>query len=163
MANIRNIKDLLKYVNSDTGKQRIMSDVNVRKALNSELERLQRYLIEEINAYLDSYSPVQYQRTGAWLESIKVNPIQQNGKEYSASITFEDSLAYHDSLFGGEQGYVPWLFEVGYHWDESKQPRIPRLSDFDGIHYIKRSVERWNRDNKFGFKIAVYHGDERYI
>lgn len=163
MADFRNMKELQNLLNTDAGKQKMLSDASVRKALNSELERLQRYLIEEINAYLNSYSPVEYQRTGAWLESIRVNEIQKVGNEYSASITFDDEFAYHDSLFEGEQGYVPWLFEVGWHWDQSKQPRIPRLSDFEGTHYIKRSVERWNQDNRFGFKIAVYHGDERYI
>lgn len=165
MIDIRSIKDLEKILNSDAGKQFIMNDKSIRKALDSEMQRLQRYLIEEINAYLDSYQPIQYQRTGAWLESIRVNPIQMVGNTYSISLTFDDEFAYHSSYLGNDQpdGYVPWLMEVGWDIRDKFGGRDNRFTRFEGSHYIKKAVERWNQDNKLGFTISVFRGDERYI
>lgn len=154
------VKELAKYVESTRGTTYLMDKANIRRALQSEMERLQRYLTEEINEHLNSYKPIQYERTGAWLESIRVNPIVQVGNTYTISLTFDDEQAYHPSAIGGEDGYVPWLFEVGY---KDKSYDTPHFKGFKGLGYIKEAVRRWNNDNRFGFSLIVYHGDERYI
>jgi hypothetical protein len=160
MPAFNNLNELAKYV-SGKGASSIINQTNIKAALISEAERLQRYLIEEIDNHFMSFQPQYYHRTGAWLESIRVNPPEQIGNEYSISITFDDNFAYHPSVVpGGEEGYVPWLMEVGW---KDRNYETPHFDGFKGTHYIKNAVERWNRDNKFGFEIRVYHGDERYI
>jgi len=156
---IRNNKDLGKYLEGVKKKYDIMSDQKLRSALNNEMERLQRYLIEEINDHYNSYEPTQYKRTGAWLESITVNPIVKTATGYSVSLTFDEGFAIHQGVTG-EPAYVPWLMEVGW---KNTSYETPHFEGFKGTHYIKNAVERWNRDNRFGFQIRVYHGNERYI
>ncbi|WP_010498386.1 hypothetical protein [Paenibacillus elgii] len=160
MPTFNNLADLNKFLSSAIGQQLLFNQDSIKRALQSEAERLQKYLIEEIDKHLMSYQPIEYERTGAWLESIRVNPAKRVGNEFSISITFDDQFAYHTSAIGGEDGYVPWLMEVGWK-DHSKQ--TPHFKGFKGTHYIKNAVERWNQDNKFGFEIRVYHGKERYI
>jgi hypothetical protein len=157
---IRNIKDLAKYLNSPEGQSKLINQSNIKQALNSEAQRLQTYLVEEINDHLNNFIPEYYHRTGAWLESIRVNPVQQIGNAFIITITFDDEFAYHPSVAGGDDGYVPWLMEVGW---KNHDYKTPHFQGFEGTHYIKKAVERWNADNKFGFHISVYHGDERYI
>jgi hypothetical protein len=161
MPDFRSLADIEKHFGSNKGKSELISQENIKSALISETERLQRYLIEEINNHLDNFTPTIYKRTGAWLESIRINPPVLIGDQYSMSITFDDNFAYHPSVVpNGEPGYIPWLMEDGW---KDKSYIDPHFDGFSGTHYIKNAVERWNNDNKFGFKITVYHGDEIYI
>ncbi|MCM3274164.1 hypothetical protein [Paenibacillus elgii] len=160
MPTFNSVADLNRYLSSSNGQQMLFNQDSIKRALQSEAERLQKYLIEEIDKHLMSYQPIEYHRTGAWLESIRMSPVKRVGNEFIISITFDDQFAYHPSVIGGEDGYVPWLMEVG--WKDHSYS-TPHFKGFKGTHYIKNAVERWNRDNKFGFKIRVYHGKERYL
>lgn len=155
---IRNNKDLKKYLENYAKTQELVNDTQIRRALQSEIERLQRYLYDEVNNHYNNFTPEVYKRTGNWIESITVNPIVRDSSGYSVSITFDDSLAWHNTT--GEAGYIPWLMEVGWK-DNSFE--TPHFLGFKGVHYIKNAVERWNNDNKFGFVISVWNGNERYI
>lgn len=161
MATFKNLKELSKFIKSSSGSQAVLADANVRRDLQNEMDRLQRYLIEEMNDHYESYSPEYYQRTGAWLESIRVNPIEKIGNSYSMSLTFDDNFAYHPSVVNGDRnGYIPWLLEVGW---KSHSYSTPHFDGFKGTHYIRNAVDRWNKNNKFGFVIRVFHGNEQYI
>jgi len=160
MSTFNNLNELSKYLDSVNGQQSVFNQDSIKRALQSEIERLQKYLIEEINKHLMSYKPKEYQRTGSWLESIRVNPIKRIGNEFSISITFGDEFAYHPSSIDGEDGYVPWLMEVGW---KDRSYSTPHFDGFQGTHYIKNAVERWNRENRFGFNVKVFRGTKRYI
>lgn len=161
MVDIKNIKQLEKYINSHAGTAYVLNDPEIKKNLQSEMNRLQRYLTEEIVRHYNSFTPEYYHRTGAWIESIRVNPIKRDGVGWSISLTFDDDMAYHPSVVpGGEDGYVPWLMEVGW---KDRNYETPHFDGFKGTHYIKNAVERWNKNNRFGFTISVYRGNERYL
>jgi hypothetical protein len=163
MANkdFTSLKDLEKYLNSNKGQSQLLNQLNIKGALNSEMEKLHKYLLEEMDSHYSSFKPMYYERTGAWIESITISPVKQVGNTFSATITFDDNFAYHPSVTPkGEDGYVPWLMEVGW---KDKSHRTPHFDGFSGTNYIKNAVDRWNKTNKFGFTISVYHGNERYI
>lgn len=137
----------------------------VYKVLKTEANRLERFLRDEIENYLSSYKPKVYKRTGDLLRSLRVSepfPYSISGS-FAIKVYFESSLAYHPSLFGGRSGYVPILLDKGWHWSENKRPRIYRLSDFDGIHFIKRAVKRFQSSNKLKLKVLVINGGDEYL
>lgn len=161
MKKFKNIKDLAAYLNSPQGKSMIIKQTNLVEIINREVHRLYRYLIEEMDKHYASFSPEHYHRTGAWYESIQVHPVRQVGDAFVAKITFVDEFAFHPSVVpGGEDGYVPWLMEVGW---KDRSHSTPHFDGFRGTHYIKKAVERWNRDNRLGLTVRVYRGNERYL
>jgi len=161
MPEFRSLEELANYFNKN--QQNVLSNQNTLVVLEEETQKLAQYIEEEIQNYLSSYVPTVYERTGNWLNSVKISPIVQEGEYLTAIITFDERLANHPSLFNGEEGYVPWLMEVGWHWSMDKPHRTYRLSDFEGIQYIRRAVERFNSENKYGIKVSVVHNGEIYI
>lgn len=162
MPEFKNLSDLSKYVDKQQGNITV-NKVQLTQILERELKRLEGYIKEEIQNYLNSYTPTVYERTGNWMESVRISPVTQVGNYLQASIYFDNALANHPSLFGGEPGYVPWLMEVGWHWRDDKQPRTYRLSDFEGTHYIAKAVERFNSENRHGIKVTVTYNGKKYI
>jgi len=165
MKKFNSLSEIQNHLNTSEGMNLLLTSSNISYALQSEAERLQKYLVEEIDDYYNdgSYKPKVYERTGRWLESIKITSPIQIGNKFSISITFDESLANHPSWLGQEDGYVPWLMELGWDIRDKFNGADNRFTHFEGTHYIYRACQRWNRDNKFGFKITVLHGNERYI
>lgn len=164
MATFNNLRDLENYVNSQQGQNAFLDEKQIRKVLNDAGRTLEKYLKEELQKYFNSYDPVEYVRTGDTLKSIKVGqPKKISINEWSLEITFDDGLANHPSVFGQEDGYTPWLLEVG--WDISGKVGYsrPMFTEHKGTQYIKKAVNRFNKSNPHGLKVTVERNGERYI
>jgi hypothetical protein len=160
------IEEQLKNIAKQMGNVKISNGFDVSKFLKQEGERLKKYIEEEIAIYKTSYTPKIYIRTGNWENSMELGNPYQDGNNMIIEIRFNPVLANHPSVIHPEdesqQGYVPWLMEVGWHWHKPHKV-IPRFTDFEGTQYIKKAVERYNANNPYGFKIKVYHDNKQYI
>lgn len=81
------------------------TDAEAIRVLTAEGKKLERIARKVWQQYMASYSPKEYRRTGKSLRAIKLKGIKNHGGGmYSIELTWENSLAYHDS----------WLYTEGY-------------------------------------------------
>ena len=93
-----------------------------------------------------------------WQTALDIMETKVTGQAISITIGFHPELAYHPSYLDEdkyEQGYVPWLMEVG--WDiRDKIHANNRFTHFKGIHYIKNAVKAFRKNNRYGLTVRVY-------
>lgn len=136
----------------------ISSTQDFKSRMRKEGDRLRRYLQEEIQAYYDSYTPMYYERTYDWLNSVRVSDPYVEDGAMKVKIYFDDNLAYHPSVMGQEDGYIPWLYEVGFRTRLDSVKSIYRFTNYEGFHPVLKAMNRYNSDNPLGFKIIVQTG-----
>jgi hypothetical protein len=164
MAIFNNVTELKNWINTQHGQNSVLDDNHIRKILSDAGKELEKLMIEELDIYFASYQPKVYQRTGRTVESIRVGePIKININQWQLNITFDESLANHPSVMGQEDGYVPWLLEVGWTIEDKVHPSRPMFTNHPGTHYIQKAVERFNANNPYGLIVTVEHNGERYI
>lgn len=164
MPTFNNVRELKKWIESQHGQGSVLNDDNVRKILQDAGRELEGYLKAELNAYFSSYDPKVYKRTGNTMKAIQVGePKRINANEWSLEITFDDGLANHPSVFGQEDGYTPWLLEVGWNIEDKVGYSRPMFTDHPGTEYIKKAVAKFNASNPHGLKVTVEHNGNRYI
>lgn len=158
MPTFSNLKDLEKYVNNqnNSSKLNILTSGQLMKVLEREGERLKGYLEEEVQNYYNSYSPTVYTRTYNFLNSVRITPVFQEGNNLTVKIYFDEGMATHDSIFGGEDGYVPTLLEYGWQVKSDKVPNYYHLKYYEGFHFVDKAIEKYNRGNPNGFKIVKH-------
>lgn len=157
----KNIKELEKYMGSENGTQMMFTDSQIKKILREEARRLENYLKYELEKYFESYDPVEYTRTGYTVQSIRVGQPQKYGNYlWGIEIYFDDGLANHPSYIAQDQpdGYTPWLLEVGWNIENKVGFSRPMFTKHPGTGYITKAIERFNKNNKYGFKIEVKGG-----
>ncbi|UUV46971.1 neck protein [Bacillus phage vB_BanS-Thrax5] len=108
------------------------TDAEAIRVLTAEGKKLERIAKQVWRSYLGSYSPKQYVRTGRSLQAIKLKGIKVLGKGlYSIELTWENSLAYHDSYIY-KQGYTSKnvkghsIMLIGTRWHSAKLERVYR-------------------------------------
>lgn len=166
MTTFNNISDLKKWVNSQNGQNSVLNENQIRQVLTEAGQELHKLMVEELNAYYQSYEPTVYQRTGNTVDSIRVGKPQKISiNEWSLGITFDEALANHHSYIGSNQpdGYTPWLLEVGWNIEDKVQPSRPMFTNHPGTHYITKAVQKFNASNTHGLKVIVEHNGQRYI
>ena len=103
------------------------------KELKEAADALKGFLLSHIKRYFDSYSPVIYQRSGEFLNSIMVEITKDSGK-LRARVYFDSSKTIRDSFFdGGAQGDTVLLLDRG--WQVQKDvwfKDIEHFGYFDG-------------------------------
>lgn len=165
MADFRDMNRLSNFMNNTASGRAVLSNY-INNLMKSEARRLEEYIKTEISRYLSSYTPVVYERTMNWFNSLRVGePTINTSGSTQIRIYFDPVMAYHPSIIGENQpdGYVPWLMEVGWKLPESIQPGRYRFTYFEGTQVIKKAVERYNSSNPYGIRVNVYYGDEKYI
>lgn len=138
------------------------SNSGIGKNVKNEVDRLKDCIQQEIDNYYTSYSPTVYHRTDNLKNSLVVLQTQ-NG----FSITFDERLAYHDSVvYEDAQTYVPLLIEDGWHWNKPHQ-KIDRFTDFSGYPFVENGVKKYLQSAPKGVSIKIhkktYYGDETEI
>lgn len=152
MPNFNSLSELAKYIGSPAGQQTVFGQKDVRKALREAAVLLEKIMHEELEAYYASYSPTVYERTYGLLNSLRISPITQVGNELYISVYFDRDAATHPSIFGGESGYVAQLLNEGWKWNNDIG--INHLSHYSGFHFVEKSIEQFNSQNRWGFKIS---------
>ncbi len=160
MPTFKNLKELEKYINNQNNGTKLnnFTGGQLVKILEKEGNRLKDYLEDEIQNYYNSYSPTVYQRTYNFLNSVRITPVLQEGNQLTIKIYFDENMATHDSIFGGEDGYVPILLEYGWQWKNGM--KIEHLSTYEGFHFVDKAIERYNSNNPYKFKI-VKHAEHK--
>ncbi|WP_342421913.1 hypothetical protein [Paenibacillus sp. FSL E2-0178] len=149
---VNNLNELAKQISSPTGKQMVFGQENIRKALREATSLFEKILKEEVQAYYDSYKPVNYERTYGMRDSLRVSPITMVGNELQISIYFDRAQSTHPSIFGGEPGYPAGLINDGWAWG-SQSVNIYRLSRYEGFHFVEKAMARFESQNRWGFRV----------
>ncbi|UUV46703.1 neck protein [Bacillus phage vB_BanS-Thrax4] len=108
------------------------TDLEAIKVLTKEGKKIERIARRVWQQYMGSYSPKEYRRTGKSLRAIKLKGIKSHGLGmYSIELTWENSLAYHDSWLYTEgktsvnkKGHAIML--IGTRWHSKKLEAIYR-------------------------------------
>jgi hypothetical protein len=162
MPTFNSVSEMVNWVNTNQGQNHIFDEAKTKRMLIDAGHKLQKLLIEELDNYFASYMPVSgYKRTGNTIGSIHVGePMLLTTNQWELSINFDEGLGNHPSLFGGEEGFTPWLLNSGWEW--KNQPTTPKehFTRFVGTNYINKAVERFNSENEYGLKIEVLHNGE---
>lgn len=125
------------------------------KILKSEVLRLKNCIQNQIDNYYSSYFPTTYERTNKFRNSLMVEDfIDFNAinNRIEIKLYFNPDLAWHESYFSDDGGYVPKLINDGWSWDEIISPN-DHFSNYEGFHFIEKGISDYNKSNKYGIII----------
>lgn len=159
LVEIRNLKDLEKVLSKAQPKNiKLSNGQNLYQLLEEEGKRLYKLVKKYIDKYYSSYHPNVYERTYRFKQSLRISPVKLENNSLAVEVYFDDAYAYHPSVLGGKDGYVPLLINDGWRWkDISKAPY--RFSHYEGFNFVERAIEEYNKTNPHGLKIKVIKRD----
>lgn len=166
MASFRTLGELSRFLTGSPISDRSNQvDQKTYKNVMIILEKAGKQLFTMVQDNIDAYyadpmfTPVKYQRTGDWANSLRISDPVIEGDIAYITVYFDEALANHPSLWGGADGFVPWLMNVGWSINWSHSYRIPRLSDMEGTHYLSDAVEAFNNSNQYGLVCEIKLSD----
>lgn len=134
----------------DLGALNALGEAEVRKLLQEEGKKLEMIAKITWRQYLESYTPVEYIRTGNSFRSIQLGKIERLGaNELGIRLEFRDELAYHDSIFNSDrktykQGHAIMLISDG--WAISgKSSHIYRLGYYEGFRFKEKVLKAYEK------------------
>lgn len=159
-----NLKSQLK--NIDVTKLKFKNGKTYGQVMVEETNRLRNCIQARLDAYMNSYQPKIYSRTGALQNSLKVDDIlnlKVTGKTMSLDIYFDDS-GYHRSGDGiqgwdgnGETVNTAYLLNYGYEVKEDVWFKdIPYFGYRPAGHFIEDGIADFEMSNPYGIKIKVH-------
>jgi hypothetical protein len=134
------------------------------KALLKEGKKLEKIARKEWRRYLGSYSPQRYVRTGDSEKAIKLKttPIKISENEIAIEVTWDNELAWHNSVVPKSQkkGHAILLISAGWHSKKLEKiygRRVPRHTYYEGYGYLTKVINAYNavRDNRIGLELEV--------
>lgn len=125
-----------------------LSEQQTRVLLRAEGQRLEKIARKIWKQYLSSYRPVEYVRTGDAMDSIKLGQVKRvGGMQLGIELTWENDLAYHDSVFKNNktQGHAIMLISDGWHARklENRIGKVHRFTYFEGTGYLYRVYKEY--------------------
>lgn len=147
------------------------TDEKLMKAkLRVEIRKLEKIARKKWEAYIASYTPKRYVRTGNSLKSLKVDEtIHYLGVDvfgahrYGMRVYWQNDLVYHNSIFKGvghKKGHSVML--IGTYWYskklESKKGHIPRFtrsSWYGGDSYLSDVIKDYENSKDSRMSIEV--------
>jgi hypothetical protein len=161
LATFSNINELKKWIQTTHGQKASLDETHIKQVLTEAGQELQKLMIEELDAYFQSYTPTVYERTGNTVNSIRVGqPKKISINEWSLEINFDDALTNHPSVFGQEDGYTPWLLNTGWKTKLDATLDNEHFTRFKGTNFVTKAVNRFNDNNKHGLKVEVLHNGQ---
>nr|DAG25476.1 MAG TPA: Structural protein [Caudoviricetes sp.] len=162
-----NLKSQLK--NIDVTKLKFKNGKTYGQVMVEETNRLRNCIQARLDAYMNSYQPKIYSRTGALQNSLKVDDIlnlKVTGKTMSLDIYFDDS-GYHRSGDGiqgwdgnGETINTAYLLNYGYEVEKDVWfKNIPNFGYRSAGHFIEDGIADFEASNPYGIKIKVHKPD----
>lgn len=118
------------------------SDQEAMRTLEAEGRKLKYIAIKLWRKYLSEYKPKQYIRTRKSQRAIKLGKVKRlDGNTFGIELTFENDLAYHDSIFKGSnpKGHSIMLISEGWHSRKLEAKlggRRERFTYFEGTGYL---------------------------
>lgn len=162
-----NLKSQLK--NIDVTKLKLKNGKTYGQVMVEETNRLRDCIQARLDAYMNSYQPKIYSRTGALQNSLKVDDIlnlKVTGKTMSLDIYFDDS-GYHRSGDGiqgwdgnGETVNTAYLLNYGYEVEKDVWFKdIPNFGYRSAGYFIEDGIADFEASNPYGIKIKVHKPD----
>lgn len=162
-----NLKSQLK--NIDVTKLKFKNGKTYGQVMVEETNRLRNCIQARLDAYMNSYQPKIYSRTGALQNSLKVDDIlnlKVTGKTMSLDIYFDDS-GYHRSGDGiqgwdgnGETVNTAYLLNYGYEVEKDVWFKdIPNFGYRSAGHFIEDGIADFEASNPYEIKIKVHKPD----
>jgi hypothetical protein len=137
-----------------------MSEDQALKTLQQEARRLKYIAVKLWRQDMNSYQPKQYIRTRDAQKSIKLGkPFRIDQRYYGIRLEYDDSLAYHPSIFkGGSKGHA--IILISYGWHSKKLERkigkeVYRFTYFDGTKYIPRVMDEFMKFAPKGISLEL--------
>ena len=156
MITAKDLKDL------NIAKLKMPSGKTVEQDLKSEVNRLKDMLQHSIDKYVDSYTPVQYERTGQFQKSIRIGDITVKDNQLSATIYFDDNAVIRRSGYGldwagnGQKVNILVLMDRGYK--VTKPVYFRDISNFGfrnaGL-FIESAIDDFNRTSPFKAEFVI--------
>jgi hypothetical protein len=135
-----------------------LSEQEATKLLIQEGKRLERIAKKAFQTYYASYQPKEYVRTYDSNKAIKLGKVKKiSPNQLGIELTWENDLAYHDSIFGGKKGHSIVLISEGWHAEklEAKIGKRYRLTYFKGTGYLAKVIKIWERTAPKGITIEL--------
>jgi hypothetical protein len=154
----KSIDDIKNFVDSKKGQEHILTLENVKQVLEHEAKRLEQYIKDELNSYFNGYTPKQYDRLHTTIASPRIStPRLRHGLEWEIDISFDESLALHNSYISSDQpkGNTAWLLNSGWRTKMDSKKPINRFTRFEGTNYLSSAIETFNRVNPYGLKVKM--------
>jgi len=148
------LADRLKDI--DVTQLRLKNGMTMEQILRQEAERLKQCIQNRIDEFYDNHDPSgEYERTFAFQQSLTVDDVLEidiENNKLKIYLLFDDDLAYHPSLWGGNLGFVPALIYYGWSW---KNDTIHRryFSYFEGFDYLGLGIQDYEQNNPYGIII----------
>lgn len=137
-----------------------MSKTSYAKMLE-EGQRLEKIAIRVWDSILEKPQPNVYIRTGKSLQAIKLGkPVLQENGRYSISLTWDNDLAYHDSVIdktNQPKGHAIWLISEGWNAPrlEAKIGRVPRFTNYKQTNYLEKVMNEYRKGMPVGYSIKL--------
>lgn len=139
----------------DLSKVRLNNGMTIEEMLKSEANRFLEILQDEINNWYSLYKPTVYTRTFNTLKSIYAEDlVEVSSSRINLEVKIKyTGLAYHKSIFGGEDANTLLLMNCGYAVKSGWHKNIPNFGYRAAGNFLDRAVERFQKDNIFGITI----------
>lgn len=163
-----NVKNQLKGI--DITKVKMSNGKTLRQNLQSEAIRLRNCIQKRLDAYLNSFQPEMYKRTGGLQSSLKVDNflnVRVVGDGLEIDIFFDDG-AIHKS--GDYDLTTPWgtvwegtgeevnvAFLINYGYEVKKNVWFKNYENFgyrEGAGFVEDGIDDFNATNTLGIKIT---------
>ena len=133
--------------------------MTLKQNLEGAVNYLYQILDNHIREYYLSYNPKEYERTFDFQDSLYAENFLQarvNGNRIELSVSFVDSMAYHQNLLGTHQSYVPLLINSGWYAPKLEREigKVHRFTRYEGYHMVEKSIAQFNKQNPYGVHIS---------
>lgn len=149
-------KQLARIISANT---KMDNGKTVQQNLEAAIDYLYDCLDMYIREYYLSYKPKIYKRTNDFRDSLYAENIVHArviDNRIEMSISFRDSMAYHNNIFDDHESYVPALINFG--WNAPKLASMVgdkyRFTYYRGYHFIEKAIRMFNRRNPYGVYIS---------
>lgn len=122
-------------------------DRTAKRVLESEARKLLGIAQKEWIRVMGTYSPKEYVRTGKAFKSIKMTEVRKVGFGWTIDVTFDNDLAYHDSVIAKTEpkGHAIWLNHAGWRVKRGSHRDTEYFGYRKGSGYLFEVFQKYNK------------------
>ena len=123
-----------------------LGQLEAHRLLEQEGRKLERIARSVWRAYLSSYRPKVYARTGKSYEAIQLKAVKRLDSEFlGIELTWKNELVYHDSeMKNRQQGHAVMLISNGWRVKRGKHRDVYRFGYYEGFDYLGKVEKTYN-------------------
>jgi hypothetical protein len=137
------------------------------KVLKAEARKFKYIALKVWRSYLSSYKPKEYVRTRKSQNAVQIKTriINLGNNELGIKITWENDLAWHDSVLPNSTKKGHSIILISEGWNAVKLAKIMgrkiyRFTYYEGWNYLGKVIEGYDRvrDKRIGLEIENFVG-----